>query len=174
MQRLIIYGSQYGTTKRYAQKLSEMTGIPAISYEDIKDLSGYETVIHLGGLYAGGVKGLKETIKALPQNTGIIIVTVGAADVSDKENTDDIKEALRKQAPKEVLDKAAVFHLRGGIDYQRLSLKHKAMMKLVYNKAKNLPEDKKTAEVRAMIETYNKKVDFVDFDSLDQIVKAIG
>ena len=39
MERLIIYGSQYGTTKRYAQRFSEMTGIPSLSYEAANDLT---------------------------------------------------------------------------------------------------------------------------------------
>ena len=48
------------------------------------------------------------------------------------------------------------------------------MMTLLYNKARRLPEEKKTAEIRAMIETFNQKVDFVDFDSLRPVVEAIG
>lgn len=47
------------------------------------------------------------------------------------------------------------------------------MMALLYNKAKNLPEDKKTAEVKALIETFNSKVDFVDYNSLNQLMEAI-
>ena len=46
-------------------------------------------------------------------------------------------------------------------------------MGLLYKKAVKLPEEKKTAEVKAMIETYNKKVDFVNFDSLTAIVNNI-
>ena len=46
------------------------------------------------------------------------------------------------------------------------------MMTLLCKKAK-LPEEKKTAEVRAMIETFNSKVDFVDYISLNKIVEAI-
>ena len=68
----------------------------------------------------------------------------------------------------------ALFHLRGGIDYSRLNPIHRAMMTLLYNKARRLPEEKKTAETRAMIETFNQKVDFVDFDSLRPIVEAVG
>ena len=44
------------------------------------------------------------------------------------------------------------------------------MMKLLYNAVKNLPKEKQTAEDRAMIETYNKKVNFIDFSSLDEII----
>ena len=40
MEKLIVYGSQYGTTKRYAEKFSEMTGVPCLSYENVKTLSG--------------------------------------------------------------------------------------------------------------------------------------
>lgn len=174
MNSLIIYGSQYGTTKCYAEKLAEMTGLRVISYEDIKDLSEYDTIIHFGGLYAGGVKGLKNTVKVLPPTANIMIVTVGLADVNDKENTDSIKQSIRRQVPAEIYNRATIFHLRGGIDYKHLSIKHKTMMSLLYNKAKNLSDDKKTAEVRAMIDTYNQKVNFMDYDCLNQIIEVIG
>lgn len=173
MSTLIIYGSQYGTTKRYADKFAEMTGFPVISYEDIKKLTDYERIIYFGGLYAGGVKGLKNTVKKLSPNTKLIIVTVGLADVCDKENINNIRSSIRKQVPEHLLKKSSVFHLRGGIDYQKLSFKHRTMMTLLYNRVKNLPEDKKTAEDKALIETFNSKVDFVDFCSLNTIMEGI-
>ena len=46
-------------------------------------------------------------------------------------------------------------------------------MSLLYKKASILPEEKKTAEVKAMIDSYNKKVDFVDFVSLENIINEI-
>lgn len=173
MKSLIIYGSQYGTAKRYAEKFSQMTGISCMNCEEVKDLKEYDKVIHFGGLYAGGVKGLKNTIKLLRDGARLIIVTVGLADVYDAENTDNIKKAIKKQVPKRLYGNMLIYHLRGGIDYKRLNFKHRAMMTLLYNKAKNLPETKKTAEVRAMIETFNSKVDFVDYDTLIPIVKEI-
>lgn len=63
MNTLIIYGSQYGTTKRYAEKFAEMTDFPVISYEDIKTLTDYERIIYFGGLYAGGIKGSAKNVK---------------------------------------------------------------------------------------------------------------
>ena len=44
-------------------------------------------------------------------------------------------------------------------------------MSLLYKNAKRLPEEKKTAEVKAMIETYNKKVNFVVLNCLGDIIK---
>jgi len=173
MNNLIIYGSQYGTTKCYAEKLSEKTGIKMISYEYAKDLSDYKTIIYLGGLYAGGVKGLKNTVKLIPPNSNLIIVTVGLADVNDQKNTDDIKKSLSRQIPQSIYNKAKIFHLRGGIDYKKLNFKHHAMMTLLYTKAKNMPEEKKTSEIKTMIETFNQKVNFIDYNSLDKIIEEI-
>ncbi|BDF58955.1 flavodoxin [Christensenellaceae bacterium] len=173
MKTLIIYGSQYGTTKRYAEKFAEMTHFPVVGYDNINGLTEYDRVVYFGGLYAGGVKGLKNTVKKLSPNVKLVIVTVGLADVCDEENIRNIRSSIRKQVPEHLLNMSAVFHLRGGIDYQKLSFKHRTMMTLLYNKAKKLPEDRKTAEVKAMIETFNSKVDFVDFHSLRHIVENI-
>ncbi|MDC7278640.1 flavodoxin domain-containing protein [Butyrivibrio fibrisolvens] len=107
------------------------------------DVNLYDTIIYVGALYAGGVLGMKKTFKG-----------------------------MKNQLPTEVYDKASIFHLRGGIDYSKLGFKHKTMMGMLYKKAVTLPEDKKTSEVRAMIETYNKQVDFVDLITIEPIVKA--
>ena len=108
----------------------------------------------------------------VPIDKHFLIATVGLADPTDKTNTDTIKKGMKNQLPTEVYDKASIFHLRGGIDYSKLGFKHKTMMGMLYKKAVTLPEDKKTSEVRAMIETYNKQVDFVDLITIEPIVKA--
>ncbi|HAT84368.1 MAG TPA: hypothetical protein DCS37_05685, partial [Clostridiales bacterium] len=113
MNTLIIYGSQYGTTKRYAEKFAEMTHFPVIGYEDIKTLADYERIIYFGALYASGIKGLKSTVKELSPNTKLIVVTVGLADVSDTENIKNIRNSVRKQVPEHLLKSLSVFHLRG-------------------------------------------------------------
>ncbi len=94
------------------------------------------------------------------------------ADVNDRNNTDSIKKSLENQVPKDLLNRSQIFHLRGGIDYSKLSIVHKTMMTLLYNKAKKLPEEEKTSEVKAMIETFDSQVDFVDFNTLDPIIQA--
>ncbi len=172
---IIIYGSQYGTTRQYAEELAKITGYELKSYENAGDINSYETIIYMGGLYAGGVLGMKKTFKNLTStdNKKIVIITVGLADPTDVKNTDNIKEGVKKQISEKIYDMSQIFHLRGGIDYSRLNFKHKTMMSLLYKKVVKLPEDKKTAEDRAMIETYNKQVDFVDFDCLNPIINSM-
>lgn len=103
----------------------------------------------------------------------IIIVTVGLADVNDNKNINNIRNSIKKQIPQDTYERAKIFHLRGGIDYGKLNFKHKAMMTLLYNKVRSLPIEEQTAEVKAMIETFNQKVDFIDFNSLEEIIKSI-
>ena len=50
MDRIIIYGSKYGTTKRYAEELSRRTGIPCRNCKEVKSLSSCKVVIHLGSM----------------------------------------------------------------------------------------------------------------------------
>ncbi len=173
--KIIIYGSQYGTTKRYAEEFGKRTQIEVKKYDEIDDINYFDTIVYFGALYAGGVVGMKNTFRKLKSvdNKKIIIVTVGLADPNDDENTSAIKRGIEKQLSKDVFDKAHILHLRGGIDYSCLGFKHKTMMAMLHKKAIGLPEEKKTAEVKAMIETYNKTVDFIDFGRLYEIVGLI-
>ena len=176
MNSIIIYGSHYGTTKQYAEELSKKTNIKAISFKKFnQQINDYDNIIYLGALYAGGVLGMSKTLKKLNNisNKKILIATVGLSDPTDEVNKNNIRNNIKNQIPKEVLEKAKIFHLRGGIDYSKLNFAHKTMMKLLYNAVKNLPNEKQTAEDRAMIETYNKKVNFIDFSSLDKIANEI-
>lgn len=172
---IIIYGSCYGTTKKYAEELSGRFGCEAVSYENVNDINAYQTIIYMGGLYAGGVQGMKKTLKKLSDisDKNICIVTVGLADPTDEKNIEHIRKNMKTQVSEELYNKANIFHLRGGIDYSELSFLHKKMMGMVYKKAVSVPEEERNAEISAMIETYNKQVDFVDFDSLDPIVQSL-
>ena len=175
MSNIIIYGSYYGTTKQYAEELSRKTNIEAISFKNVKDINNYDKIIYLGGLYAGGVLGMSQTLKKLTNisNKKIILVTIGLADPTDEQNINNIRNNIKSQIQKEIFEKAKIFHLRGGIDYSKLNFAHKTMMKILYNAVKNISQEKQTAEDRAMIETYNKKVDFIDFSNLDKIISEI-
>ena len=175
MSNIIIYGSYYGTTKKYAEEFSKRTNIEAVSFKDVNNINDYDNIIYLGGLYAGGVLGMAKTLKKIDNiaNKNIIIATIGLSDPTDEINKNNIRNNIKKQVPKEIFEKVKVFHLRGEIDYSKLNFAHRTMMKLLYNTVKKLPKEKQTAEDSAIIETYNKKVDFIDFSSLDKLINEI-
>ena len=150
-----------------------MTGIKAIDYKDLKDADQYDRVIYMGAIYARGVTGLKKTIGKMTSVKELFIVTVGMVDPEDKVFFDSFREALKAQVPAQLFDEKKLFHLRGAIDYGQLELKYRILMKMMYSQASKLPEDQLTAEFKAVIATYGKKVDYVDFDALKPVADAV-
>lgn len=174
MKGIIVYGSQYGTTKQYAKELSKQTGLPIENEQDLGTIDHYDFAVYLGGLYAGGLKGFKNFQKKIHSKIKLRVVTVGLADVTDEENIKNIRQSLKRQIPKSLMATTIIYHLRGGIDYSKLNFKHKTMMSLLYTMIKKKAREKMSAEDLAMMETYHKQVNFVDFDMLKPIIKDIN
>lgn len=143
-------------------------GILCEDYTSISNIDNLSTVIYFGALYAGGVMGLRKTLDRMNiDDKRIFVITVGLSDPDDEHNISNIENSMKEQLTEAVFSKLEIYHLRGGIDYARLSFIHHAMMKFLYSRAgktKN-PDD----ETRAMINTYGKKVSFINFDSLNKI-----
>ena len=54
MNSIIVYGSNYGTTKQYANELSRRTNMKVISFKKVnQQINDYDNIIYLGALYAG-------------------------------------------------------------------------------------------------------------------------
>lgn len=165
----IVYGSHYGTTERYAQELSRRVGIPAVDYRKMSEISSQDTVIYLGGLYAGGLVGLKKSLPKLKTAANLIVVTVGLADPEEEENVQHIRASVTKQLGGESTAKTTFIHLRGGIDYGKLNMLHRTMMRMLYSQIKKKPVDQLSEEDQELIATYGKKVDFTDLSSVEKI-----
>ncbi|WP_195267786.1 flavodoxin domain-containing protein [Eubacterium sp. 1001713B170207_170306_E7] len=167
----IIYGSEYGSTEAYAQWLAQDLGGQAVSIKKIKSesLMDKDILIFGGGLYASGIKGLKDFKKksGASQNKEIIIFTVGLADPKhtnyDKILSENFTGEERKQFK--------FFHLRGAIDYDKLSLPHRAMMAMMMRMLKSKPES--LQENAEFIESYGKKTDFKDRSTLDPLLAYV-
>lgn len=172
--QIIIYGSEYGSTKRYAERLSEITGIEAVNYKEVKDIGDYKRVVYLGGLFAGGVMGLKKTVSKMTSQQELILATVGMTDPNEATYFEGIRKALKAQLPASLYDENKIFHLRGAIDYSMLGFKHRIMMKMFHSMLLKKPESELTADAKTVLETYGKKVDFVDYDGLKPIIEIIG
>lgn len=175
MKSVIIYGSQYGSARRYAQELSKQMHVTAVSYKEAPSSYGQETIVYIGALYAGGVLGLSRTFRSLSLQNGqrLIITTVGLADPEILQNRKNIRSAIQKQISASLYENAKIFHLRGAIDYQTLSRKHRAMMALLHSFLQKKPAEVWSEEDRALMETYGKQANFVDFASLQPIINEI-
>lgn len=118
---------------------------------------------------------MSKTLKKLNDISSkkIIIATVGLADPKNEKNIKNIQNPMKKQLDEDVFKNAKIFRLRGSIDYSKLGFIHKTMMKALIIKIKRTSNDKKTSEDKMILETYNKKVDFVDLSSLNEILNEI-
>lgn len=176
MNNIIIYGTNYGTSKRYAEELGRRMQVSVVAYKQLGDINEYTDIIYIGGLYAGGVCGMSKTLKKwkTDEKKSLCIISVGLSNHRAQENIDVIRKNIKLQLPDELYQMARIYHLRGGIDYSKLSGLHKVMMGLLYKKCKNIPEGQRDEETKALIETYNQKVDLVDFDDLDAIVDDLN
>jgi stalled ribosome rescue protein Dom34 len=57
MNGIILYQSKYGATKKYADWISEETGLSCVETKKavIDDIVNYDTIILGGGIYASGI-----------------------------------------------------------------------------------------------------------------------
>ena len=168
-KNIIIYGSQYGSTKRYAEHLSEVTEIEAVAFKEAEDIDKYDRIIFMGALYAGSVLGLSHTVSKMSPEQELIIVTVGLVDPADPENIDYIRQSIKGRIPGHFYDEKRIFHLRGAIDYAHLNLKHKMMMSFIHSRISKMPEEELNAEAKTILATYGQKVDYVDYMELEKI-----
>ncbi len=173
--KIIIYGTVYGSSKRYAEILSQKYNMEMKSFNEIKDINIYDEIIYIGSLYAGGVLGMQKTLNKIKDltNKKIIIVTCGVANPLDLENIETIRNNMKKQLKEEIFNISRIYHVRGAIDYTKLSGKHKFMMKLLYKKCIKIPEEERTPDMRGLIETYDKQVDFISEDYLVELEKEL-
>ena len=143
-----------------------------VSRKDAENIQNYERIIYMGALFAGSVLGLKKFALTVTSQE-LIVITVGLVDPQDEENIRYIRNNIKSQIPAHFYDEDKIFHLRGSIDYSTMGLKHKLMMKFMHSKLSRMPKEELNAESKIILETYGKKVDYVDFNTLQTIVSIL-
>lgn len=60
---VIVYTSNTGFTKKYADMLAEKTGFPVYNIKELFKVKGGEEIIYLGWIKAGRIQGLSKVLK---------------------------------------------------------------------------------------------------------------
>ena len=177
MKCLVTYASKYGATKQYAQWIAQALGCDLKEIREVNGsiLSRYDIIIHGGGLYAGGLSGIGTIVKyfSVISDKKIIFFSCGLADPGDPENAAHIEAGVEKALKPEMRAKITQFHLRGGIDYSKLSLTHRAMMAMLRKTMLQKGYENLRSEDRMMLDTYGKAVDFSDKNTIQPLVDYI-
>ena len=171
---LVVYSSKYGHTKKYAQWLAEELGADICRGKELDSnvLANYPTILFGSSLYAGKNEAALLIVKHFEQlrDKKLVLFTCGLADVYNETNIIAINRALEKVLTTEIREKIRIFHVRGGIDYENLSIKHKIMMKMLHSQVLKKREDERTDEERELLATYGQKIDLSDRKMLEPIV----
>ncbi len=167
---VVIYKSKYGSTKQYAQWISEALDADLFDVAKVseQDLGQYQTIVYGGGLYASGIIGSDFLVKnyELLKEKRIVVFTVGLA----KPQLTDYTKIIEMNFPPEMRESIKIFHLRGAMDYKHINIKHKAMMSLLVKKIRKIEEKDRDEEVKLMLQTYGQTVDFTDKSTIDGLV----
>ena len=153
MKTIVVYESKYGATRKYAGWLADSLACELYERKAIQPekLREYDAIVYGGGLYAGGVSGIRlliDNFEAL-RHKNLVLFTCGLADPT-------------------------VFHLRGGIDYAKLGPIHRSMMAMLRAMTKKKGYDTLRNEDKEMLDTYGKVVDFTDRATTKPILDYIA
>lgn len=165
MIKAIIYTSNSGFTKEYAELLSKEVNIPVYELKKIKnEVAKNEEILYMGWIMGGMVIGLN---KALKKYNIKAVCCVGMSKPNEKQNEDIIKQNN--------LNKDTFFYLQGGFDMEKLSGIYKFMMKSIKsNVEKSLQEkENKTEEDLQTLEMMRGRVDCVSKENLENIINFI-
>ena len=170
----VVYSSKYGYTKQYAQWLAEELNADICECQNLNNvrLVDYSTIVFGSSLYAGRNQGAAALAKCFKhiKDKKVVLFTVGMYDTNSEENIIEINKELNKVITPEIREEIKIFHVRGGIDSQNLSLPHKMMMKVAHSILSKKPENELTDGDRDFLSLYGKKIDFSDKKMLMPII----
>lgn len=171
MKTIVIYNSQTGFTKRYAQWIAEATGGDCLelSVAKRKNMDAYEAIVFGGWACAGGISKLswfKSNIDKWADKK-LIAFCVGGSPIDSPE----IEPALKQNFKESELKKVNVFYCPGGFNYEKMSAPSKFMMKIFVNTLK-AKKDKTEAE-QEMIKMISTSYDISDKKYIEPILKCL-
>jgi flavodoxin len=164
MKGIILYMSRAGSTKEYAEMLSEETGFPILDLKNDKkpDLEGYEIVI-IGSWIMGNRMVARSWIrkkwKILEKRHVILFSTSGA-----EPDIEIRKEFLEGSLPSEIRDQVSYFPLRGRFRKEDLGPVYKGFMGLAEKLFKN----------DELVKDLSEGVDGVEREKLMPMIEMVG
>ncbi len=171
MKTIVIYNSQTGFTKRYAQWIAEATDARCAEYKEAKkmDLSGFDTIVYGGWAMAGSITKVKWFLKNKSKWEGkkLVAFCVGASPVENPE----LDEFLAKITEDEDFKGIRLFYLPGGLDYEKMSGASRTMMKM-FVKMLDSKKDKTEADLM-QIKMLSSSYDIADKKYIEPIVEYI-
>ncbi len=158
MKTAVIYSSQTGFTKRYANWIASAAHADCldVSAASTEDLSQYDAIVFgswISGGYLHDLHWLKDNLPTCPDQKRILYI-VGASPSENEEVKRLRKKCLRAFEEHNVKD---IFYCPGGFNLEKLPASSKAMMKLFIRTflAKKNKTEPQALMARLIVKTYD-------------------
>lgn len=171
MKTAVIFNSQTGFTKRYAQWIAEAAGADCLELSDAKkkSMEEYEAIVFGGWACAGGISKLGWLKSHMNQwaDKRLIVFCVGASPMESPE----VEPAIKRNFSEEEMRKVRVFYCPGGINYEKMPAPSRLMMKM-YIKMLKAKKDKTEADQEA-IRYISASYDISDKKYIEPILECL-
>ncbi len=172
MKTIVIYNSQTGFTKRYAQWIAEKANAECIEFSDAKktNLDSYDAIVFGGWAVAGSISKLKWFKKNIAKwsDKKLVVFGVGASPIENPE----IEETLPKNFTADELKVAKWFYLPGGLNYEEMPAKSRVMMKMFVSALKAKKD--KTQDDLNQINMIQSSYDISDIKYINPIIDYLN
>ncbi len=158
----IIYQTNTGSSKEYAELLSEKLSLPLYALTESDSVDKDEEIIFIGWLMAGTVQGLAEAKTKF--NNIKCVCTVG---LFSKENT--LAEIREKNSVTEPL-----FFLPGNFHINNLKGMYKMMMSMMVKMLKGKLKENPSADSDKIISAFENGIDQVNEEKLDEVIAFLS
>lgn len=172
MNAIVIYKSNTGFTKKYAEWIAQELECKKIvckifAYKDVRtiELNRYDIIIYGGSVFVGSIQELKEFKEKLLLFKGKkAIFAVGAMPADSPEVEPLLKTCLSEDEHKTI----GTFYLQGGLDYSKMSFINKFMMKMM---CKMMKKEKgiDSVEYKIISQSFNA----TDKDAINPLINYI-
>ena len=154
----IVFTSQTGFTRQYAEMLGQTLSLPVYSLEEaVSQLPGGSRILYLGWVHASHVKGYRQAAKRF---SVCAVCGVGLCDTGTL--TTEVRQATA--FPEEI----PVFTLQGGIDREKLKGIDKLMISML---AKGLASQKqRSPRDERMLQLLSRDASYVSRENLTEIL----
>lgn len=136
MNAVVVYCSQTGSAKRYAEWLTEDLGCSCYPLDEIEArATAADLVVLCGWFHAAALKGSKEfkAYMAAHPEKRYAVVAVGATPMPDADySATEHEEAFRRSFPADKYPDLPWVYCQGDFHFERLSLPDKIMMRIYF------------------------------------------
>lgn len=163
MKTIVIYESQTGFTRQYAEWIAEELTCTSKSLKEVKaaELSAYDRIIFGGWIMGGRIAGYRKVLK-LGSLTAVFAV---GASLIDEATTKNIQTANQ-------LGSMPFYYMQGGIHFDSLSFFKRNLLKAIQKSL--VKKDHRTAQEEFMAEYLGTNFDFSSKEQITGIIKDLS